>query len=137
LFLSYAFRRLIFGESTPSIPSRFLSDIPVGLTDGSSARIAQDYSYKQFVDETTWDRPQVLTERQNELRSRVAPLPSSKKELKYKSGQKVHHAKFGDGMVIESQAKSGDEEVTVSFADKKHGIKRLAASFANLTILEG
>jgi hypothetical protein len=48
----------------------------------------------------------------------------------------VSHPKFGDGMVIESQAKSGDEEVTVSFVNKQHGIKRLAASFANLTILE-
>jgi DNA helicase-2/ATP-dependent DNA helicase PcrA len=136
VYLSYAFRRLIFGESTPSIPSRFLSDIPVGLTDGVSPRIAQDYSYKQFLDETTWDRPS-LSERTQAIRAKVAPIPTSKKELKYKAGQKVMHAKFGDGTVLESVAKSGDEEVTVVFSDKKHGIKKLAASFANLTILEG
>jgi len=52
----------------------------------------------------------------------------------YKSGQKVKHGKFGSGIVIESKAISGDEQVTVSFSDKKVGIKTLIASFANLVI---
>jgi DNA helicase-2/ATP-dependent DNA helicase PcrA len=134
LYLTYAFRRMMFGESSPSIPSRFLADIPPNLTEGLSPRIVQERSVKNFIEETTWDRP-APTERQLELRSKVAPMPG-KEKLKYKTGQHVHHAKFGDGMVIESQLKSGDEEVTVSFANKQHGIKRLSASFANLTILD-
>ncbi len=54
-------------------------------------------------------------------------------EQKHKSGQKVRHSKFGDGMVIESKVTGTDEEVTVAFAE--HGIKRLAASFAKLEIV--
>lgn len=53
---------------------------------------------------------------------------------KYKSGQKVQHAKFGTGTVIESKIMGNDEEVSVAFPEL--GIKRLAASFANLKIIE-
>ncbi len=101
-----------------------------------SARIMQQSSYQQFLDETTWDRPEPISERARDIRAKIAPPPGSGKKLKYKTGQRVRHAKFGEGMVIESQAKSGDEEVTVSFSNKQHGIKRLAASFANLEIMD-
>ena len=52
----------------------------------------------------------------------------------YKVGQKVSHAKFGKGIVIESKITGGDEEVSVMF--KTDGLKKLAASFAKLTVLE-
>ena len=54
------------------------------------------------------------------------------KRQRYKTGQKVRHAKFGDGTVIESKLSGTDEEVTVAFPGI--GIKRLAAAFANLEI---
>jgi len=41
LFLSYAFRRMVFGETNPGVPSRFLTDIPADLTDGFNARLIQ------------------------------------------------------------------------------------------------
>lgn len=46
----------------------------------------------------------------------------------------MKHAKFGEGIVIESKSTGSDEEVTIAF--KSVGIKKLAASFANLTVLE-
>jgi DNA helicase-2/ATP-dependent DNA helicase PcrA len=55
-------------------------------------------------------------------------------EPQYRTGQKVSHAKFGEGIVIESKVMGSDEEVSVAFTDV--GIKRLAASFAKLEILE-
>jgi DNA helicase-2/ATP-dependent DNA helicase PcrA len=58
---------------------------------------------------------------------------SGKGEPRFHSGQRVKHAKFGEGMVIESKLTGNDEEVTVAFSE---GVKRLAASFANLEILE-
>jgi DNA helicase-2/ATP-dependent DNA helicase PcrA len=53
---------------------------------------------------------------------------------RYKTGQKVRHAKFGDGTVIESKVTGSDEEVVVAFPGL--GIKRLAASIAALEIIE-
>lgn len=59
------------------------------------------------------------------------PAPQA---AQYRTGQKVRHAKFGEGMVIESKVMGNDEEVSVAFKDV--GIKRLAASFAKLEILQ-
>jgi DNA helicase-2/ATP-dependent DNA helicase PcrA len=53
---------------------------------------------------------------------------------RYRSGQRVRHKRFGEGIVIESKMTGNDEEVTVAFPDE--GIKRLAASFANLELVE-
>jgi DNA helicase II / ATP-dependent DNA helicase PcrA len=61
---------------------------------------------------------------------RAAPAKAS-----YKTGQAVRHAKFGEGIVIESKLTGQDEEVSVAF--KEFGIKRLAASFAKLEIVGG
>ena len=54
-------------------------------------------------------------------------------KAKYQSGQRVRHAKFGEGTVIESKITGNDEEVSVAFPDV--GVKRLAASFAKLEIV--
>jgi DNA helicase-2/ATP-dependent DNA helicase PcrA len=136
LYLSYAFRRMIFGDSTPSLPSRFLSDIPTRLTEGISARVTQTRNIQQFEEETTWgEERENLSSRQRDVRAKITPFSSpSQPALKYKTGLRVFHSKFGDGIVIESRRSGQDEEVAVSF--REHGIKRLAASFANLLILE-
>lgn len=63
-----------------------------------------------------------------------ADTATSPKTARYKTGQKVRHAKFGAGTVIESKTTGNDEEVSVAFPE--YGIKRLAASFANLEILD-
>jgi DNA helicase-2/ATP-dependent DNA helicase PcrA len=119
LYLSYAFRRSRWGESEVNEPSRFLRDIPVELIEGSarlnlvSAR--QRAYYRQAV---AWN-----------------PAPAPAVAPQYKTGQRVRHATFGEGVVVESRVSGGDEEVTVAFGDV--GIKRLMASFANLERLEG
>jgi hypothetical protein len=47
---------------------------------------------------------------------------------------KVYHTKFGKGIVVSSKLFSGDEEVQVRF--DQAGLKLLAASFANLVVLD-
>jgi DNA helicase-2/ATP-dependent DNA helicase PcrA len=138
VYLTYAFRRMTYGESSPGIPSRFLRDIPAELTEGMSARLMKDRDTRSYIEETTWDRPSIPA-RLDTPQSRLSPPPTPKapppkENLKYRTGQNVHHAKFGDGVVIESKRSGGDEEVTVSF--RTVGIKRLAASFANLQLVD-
>jgi DNA helicase-2/ATP-dependent DNA helicase PcrA len=45
-------------------------------------------------------------------------------------GDTVIHAKFGEGVVIESHIVDGDQEVEVAFPGQ--GIKKLSVSFAPL-----
>ncbi len=57
------------------------------------------------------------------------PKPKAPK-LQFRAGQRVRHATFGEGLVIESRADRGDEMVTVAF--DRVGLKRLMASLARL-----
>ncbi len=136
VYLTYAFRRMIFGESSPGVPSRFLADIPAALTEGMSPKLLKDRDVRLYLEDTTWDRPasppRAPRMQITPFNAKTPPAPP-KENLKYRTGQKVRHVKFGDGIVISSQRMGSDEEVTVSF--KAAGIKKLAASFANLQIL--
>jgi DNA helicase-2/ATP-dependent DNA helicase PcrA len=142
LFLSYAFRRMVFGETNPGVPSRFLTDIPSELTDGFNARLIQRRDQKRYDEDVRWDRePQrALPVSRPALPNRPPggrALPTGAvSKTAFKSGQKVKHGKFGAGIVVESKALAGDEQVTVSFSDKQVGIKVLIASFANLVVEE-
>jgi len=127
VFLSYAFRRTMWGSSDVSTPSRFLSDIPTQLMSGTGSFAGVKPREAMVVRAATWETPVGAKP------SRSAPTPS--RELKFRAGQRVQHATFGEGIVIESRLDRNDEEVTVAF--KQAGIKRLLASFANLQKLPG
>jgi DNA helicase-2/ATP-dependent DNA helicase PcrA len=46
------------------------------------------------------------------------------------AGDRVRHAKFGDGVVVGSEIRGGDEEVTVAFEGQ--GVKKLSLVYAKL-----
>ncbi len=163
LYISHAFRRLGYGGYDVSVPSRFLQDLPHELVDGGSAKSRRQQTKTQASkwewssgssSSTSWakeTRPSAATRP-----SPTASTPKSEKSLppprflrpdivdddhetspktaRYQTGQKVRHVKFGVGTVIESKLTGSDEEVSVAFPE--HGIKRLAASFANLEVIE-
>ena len=70
-----------------------------------------------------------------DVHTRTSGAPEPARTRSFRSGQRVKHAKFGEGVVIESRLDRNDEEVTIAF--KKAGIKRLLVSFANLKKLSG
>jgi DNA helicase-2/ATP-dependent DNA helicase PcrA len=127
VFLSYAFRRSMWGSSDVSTPSRFLSDIPKQLISGSASFADVRPREAAAIRASTWETPAGA----RPARSVAAPS----RDLQFRAGQRVKHAQFGEGIVIESKLDRNDEEVTVAF--KKAGIKRLLASFANLQKLPG
>jgi DNA helicase-2/ATP-dependent DNA helicase PcrA len=160
VFISHAFRRSFYGDSSVSTPSRFLNDIPLDLTEGSSASVRRRNSISRA---STWSESDVRNRGRRQTRRRIweeveepssaasgnKPLPAPRTELddlqasslgkpkrglQFQTGQRVRHARFGEGTVIESKVTGNDEEVTVAFPGD--GIKRLAASFANLEVLD-
>lgn len=135
VYLTYAFRRFLYGVAQANVPSRFLGDIPAQLVEGlfasSSASLRESQSYQW---ETTWDNgSSSSSSSSSSLRSKIKSFASSEPEPTYKTGMRVQHASYGEGTVIESKRRGDDEEVTVSF--RMAGIKRLAASFAGLKVL--
>jgi len=127
VFLSYAFRRTMWGSSDVATPSRFLSDIPKALVSGSASFADVRPREAAAIRASTWVTPE------GAMPPRSAAAPS--RELQFRAGQRVKHTQFGEGIVIESRLDRNDEEVTVAF--KKAGIKRLLSSFANLQKLPG
>ncbi len=125
LFLTYAFIRTRYGDSEPSVPSRFLDDIPPELVGGS------------------WRRKQGLGARDEEQGARGKGLgardegrnsPFAIRHSQFSAGQRVRHTTFGEGLVVESRADGDEEMVTVIFEET--GLKRLMASLARLERLD-
>jgi DNA helicase-2/ATP-dependent DNA helicase PcrA len=115
LFLTYAFTRTRYGDREPSVPSRFLEDIPSELVGGSWGQARRDASPSM----TAWQS---------------APTPARPAQPQFRAGQRVQHATFGEGLVIESRAEGADEIVTVAFEGT--GLKRLMVGIAPLEQLD-
>ena len=130
LYLLRAFRRSIYGDSGPSEPSRFLDDIPEKLMKGNLAR-KQARAEAYFQKATRWDSD---SSKPSARASGSASAPAAA-ATRFKSGQRVRHKTFGEGIVIASKVRGDDEEVDVAF--EAVGLKRLAANVANLEMLKG
>jgi len=116
LYLTYAFRRGWghYGSSEPSAPSRFLSDLPDEVLN-HPRRKQKKAEQRQWS--VTWN---------DTARARSVPATP---QLQYRQGQRVRHAHYGEGMVLESQMDGRSEMVTVLFSNGV-GVKRLLASMA-------
>ena len=71
----------------------------------------------------------------------VAPAPARATrpiipgERQFRDGDRVRHARWGDGIVVTSKLTRSDEEVTVAFKDASVGRKTMLVSLANLEII--
>ena len=132
LFLTHAFIRTRYGESEPSVPSRFLDDIPPELVGGQKGQ------GPGARDEGRRARGKERGARDEGCHSPFATCTEPSRSIRhpqFSAGQRVRHATFGEGLVVESRADGGDEIVTVIFEEA--GLKRLMASLAHLEQLEG
>ena len=114
LYLSHVFMRPHYGSRDPSMPSRFLDDIPPDLVLG-----ARKHTVEKIVRQATSWSPRAEADR-----------PSGPK---FRAGQRVKHTAFGEGLVIQSPKDGSSEVVTVMFEGA--GLKRLMASMAPLEII--
>ena len=105
------------GYAEETYPSRFLDDIPPDLLIGK-ARTGR--TIRGAPPETLWAQ-------------HTKPKTASIIEAKYHAGTKVQHKLWGEGIVLDSRIQDDDEIVDVVF--ESVGIKRLAASLANLTVI--
>ena len=68
--------------------------------------------------------------------ARPAPVarPRIPGERQFRDGDRVRHARFGEGIVVSSKLTRSDEEITIAFSNGG-GIKTLLASIANLELI--
>ncbi|GAB4574169.1 MAG: UvrD-helicase domain-containing protein [Anaerolineae bacterium] len=122
LYLSYAFRRSRFGDYEPSLPSRFLHDLPPELLDGSPLASASRAAQESYNRMTSWaeDLPTVGG-RGGRARRAAPPAP------RFRAGMRVLNPHFGEGIVIASKRYADAEEVDVQF--DRAGRKRIDGNF--------
>jgi DNA helicase-2/ATP-dependent DNA helicase PcrA len=119
LFLVSAQNRTSYGYAEPVEPSRFVMDIPPSLLNGGgSTRRKRTEPVK--TETYQW----------NQFGSRQNPPPA---RAQYAAGMRVRHAAWGEGMVLNSRLQDGDETVDIFF--EQVGLKRVAASLANLVVV--
>ena len=95
---------------------------------------------RRFVE--AWDEETGAGDRQpgNEATRPATPArtvierPIVPGERRYRDGDRVRHARWGDGIVVSSKLTRSDEEVTIAFRDPQIGRKTLLASLAGLEL---
>jgi DNA helicase-2/ATP-dependent DNA helicase PcrA len=128
LYLIRSVQRGGRGMSEETFPSRYLEDLPADLIQGRS-RTGKTLRGRASSD-TSWTlpspHPQPLSRRERGAEGGV-------RETKFRAGTRVKHPTWGEGIVLNSRAEDDDELVDVVF--ESVGIKRLAASLANLKVV--
>ena len=122
LYLLRAFRRGFRGGSEPSLPSRFLADIP-------REAIVSPRRIEPLARPATGATPASVRPRATDGAGVSGSSPSALPSLA--TGDKVRHTIFGEGIVMSCTPSGQDFEVTVAFKDGG-GVKRLLLSFAPL-----
>jgi DNA helicase-2/ATP-dependent DNA helicase PcrA len=113
LYMTYAESRRLYGRETYPRPSRFLREIP--------DECVQEVRLRAHV-----NRPAAAS----------PAKPSASPSLsvsRYKLGQRVGHAKFGEGTILQLEGQGAQERAQINF--KNAGVKWLMLAYAGLETL--
>lgn len=160
LFMTCAKQRTVFGSTSYNGISRFIKEIPANMLDGyeeleqsSNNRFSDSrYEWSYGSANSGFFNSSITSYKSNEIpkkatassfgfksaESFLANLnqPKSSVEInldEYKSGARVYHKKFGEGVINSVEAEGDDLKVDIAF--DKAGHKRLMARFAGLEII--
>ena len=110
--LTCAEQRRLFGRESYCLPSRFINEIP-----------------KELIDEVR-PRPGVSAPRHSVSGVSASAACTEGIAGGLRLGQRVHHRKFGDGVILNYEGQGSNARVQVNFSDA--GSKWLVLAYANL-----
>lgn len=117
LYITHAEQRRLHGMDNFAQPSRFIAEIPEALVEEIRPRIQVS-------------RP-VSSISRSPRRSGGSTSPGA--ELGVRLGQRVRHAKFGDGVILNCSGQGAHAQVEVNF--EAVGTKILVLAYANLDLM--
>ena len=129
LYISFTQSRMLHGQVRYNLRSRFLEEIPEGLTKW----LTPPNPRRSFVSEpsTRYYNPGAA---KPAMASMPPPPPMKSRDLGGLSiGQSVQHARFGDGVIVAAEGSGNDARVQVKF--ESAGAKWLMLAVAKLTPL--
>ncbi len=132
LYLTYAWARMIFGQTQYNPPSRFLDEIPSELIDeapgsrGQGRKLSRSTFGASGTATTFGGRDRAVD---TALKPR-GPQPSGADSLGLKVGDDVAHKKWGEGVILDLRGTGDKTEVVVRFPSV--GEKTLLLAWAPL-----
>jgi DNA helicase-2/ATP-dependent DNA helicase PcrA len=131
LYVTYAEQRRMHGIDNFGAPSRFIAEIPLALVEEVRPKVQ--------VSRPVYS-PQSRPALQQATRPAGSNLSMSGRRFQddappgaFKLGQRVCHAKFGEGVVLSLEGQGANARVQVNF--ERQGTKWLMLGYANLTTL--
>jgi DNA helicase-2/ATP-dependent DNA helicase PcrA len=145
IFLSRAEKRSTFGVGRANLPSRFLEELPIELTQLEERQGKMETLFSQetsMADQLTdWhDQFQQAEKVMDDLTqesifsARQGMVLSPEEFFPLRVGMKVRHPKFGEGRVRSIEGMDEGQKATIVF--QTVGSKRLKVRYAHLEILE-
>ncbi|MCX8074938.1 MAG: DNA helicase PcrA [Clostridia bacterium] len=158
VYITNATKRTLYGSTSYTIPSRFISEIPSHLYDEEvSSRVKQNINKVQSFLNKEYERSNSVASR-IDASVKIAPKASTNKfglsvdsflknvqgqtgtantslvdASSYKVGMKIKHKKFGVGIIEKIEQEGDDYKVEIKF--ETFGLKRLMANNTPLEIL--
>jgi DNA helicase II / ATP-dependent DNA helicase PcrA len=149
LYITHAFRRTRFGQEDVSEPSRFLQSLPEGSLErvsqapkvsvgvapraGGAGRYGGGYGGNGASSWSGGGRSGGGYAGRQASGVGRQPQPAAQAETSlggFRPGDRVLHAKFGQGQVVNVKNLSDDQDVTIKFGDGV--VRTLSANFARL-----
>ncbi|HEU4565358.1 MAG TPA: 3'-5' exonuclease, partial [Gemmatimonadaceae bacterium] len=130
LYLSHARSRRRNGETMPSMPSSFLSPIPPHMLEQRASVRLRATGRAVLPQSPSLRRPGTPVARPGAAAD--VDIEASQDAPRYVKGERVRHARFGSGTVVELSGVGRDMKVTIDFDDETVGRKRLVVAYAGL-----
>ena len=136
LYLSFSQTRMLHGQTRYNVKSRFVDELPeeslkwiTPRTQGFGSGYAREY-------QAAWARGSGLGSVVGAGRVDAPPpqLAPRNPGHAFRAGQRVFHAKFGEGVIVTLEGGGADARAQIAFG--RHGSKWLALGIAKLTPIE-
>ena len=126
LYLTFAQRRMLHGQTHYGRVSSFLRELPEALLQWITPRFSAPRTFATSSYETHSYVNAFAA-------SPAAPTPHVSPDSMWRIGQRVFHQKFGEGVVTDTEGGGNEGRVQVNF--KRAGSKWLALEYAKLTAI--
>lgn len=131
LFLTHAQMRTLYGRTNMNPMSRFISEIPATLLEGMEEE--KEPVFAKMVRNSRNKQMQAGNVSQPAPRKKAEKIKTTGAEnAEWNVGDKAHHNKWGNGMVVKVAGQGEKMELDIAFPAPT-GIKRLLAKFAPIT----
>jgi DNA helicase-2/ATP-dependent DNA helicase PcrA len=126
LYMSFSQTRMLHGQTRYNMKSRFFGELPEEALKWLSPKVQQQHNW-YGQKKSAWDEAP-------ESGVNAIAQSFSKKDIGWRVGETVSHAKFGEGVIIKIEG-GGNLRAHINFG--KHGMKLLDLGFAKLEKVGG